>query len=342
MPDASTLKLGITFPLAADQVREFARSVEKVYVIEEADGFLARSLRGAGIEVAPLSLPAAGEITPGMISTAFGLPEPEMREPDTTLPPRPPLMCPGCPHRPVFHALRKARAVVTGDIGCYTLGALKPLAAMDSCVDMGASIGMAHGVELAGGVAERPVVAVIGDSTFAHSGLSSLINTIYNGGGGTIAILDNRITAMTGHQGNPLNGIALQQRPSHEVDLVALIKALGVYRLQVVDPHDLAAVESALAEETASPELSVIIFRAPCALLVKDKGDPYAVDEDACSKCGACIKLGCPAIGKDERTSRAVIDTSVCVGCGQCVQVCKYDAIVHSGPACDFKGADLT
>jgi indolepyruvate ferredoxin oxidoreductase alpha subunit len=231
--------------------------------------------------------------------------------------------------------------VVTGDIGCYTLGALKPLAAMDSCVDMGASIGMAHGAELAGGTAERPLVAVIGDSTFAHSGVSSLMNTVYNGGGGTVAILDNRITAMTGHQGNPINGITLQERPSHEVDLVGLVKALGVNRVQVVDPHDLTAVAASLAEETASSELSVIVFRAPCARLVKDKGDPYAVDEEACSKCGACIKLGCPAIGKDERTSRAVIDTALCVGCAQCVQVCKYDAIVHSGPACDFKGADL-
>ncbi len=184
--------------------------------------------------------------------------------------------------------------MVTGDIGCYTLGALKPLSAMDSCVDMGASIGMAHGVDLAGGTAERPVVAVIGDSTFAHSGVSSLMNTVYNGGGGTIAILDNRITAMTGHQGNPLNGITLQARPSHEVDLVALVKALGVNRLQVVDPHDLAAVERALAEETASSELSVIVFRAPCALLVKDKGDPYAVDEDSCTKCGALHQARMP------------------------------------------------
>jgi indolepyruvate ferredoxin oxidoreductase alpha subunit len=232
--------------------------------------------------------------------------------------------------------------VVTGDIGCYTLGALKPLAAMDSCVDMGASIGMAHGLELAGGAAERPVVAVIGDSTFAHSGVGALMNTVYNGGNGTVAILDNRITAMTGHQGNPLNGITLQARPSHEVDLIPLVKALGVNRVQLVDPHDLAAVERAISEETARSELSVIVFRAPCALLVKDKGDPYAVDEEACTKCGVCIKLGCPAIGKEERTSRAVIDTAVCVGCGQCVQVCKYDAIIHSGPACDFKGADLT
>ena len=341
LPDASVYKLGVTFPLSAEKLREFASAVDSLYVVEEADGFLTRSLKVLGVHVEDLELPRSGELSPGVIRDAFGLAEPAMREADFSLPPRPPLMCPGCPHRPVFHALRKAKAVVTGDIGCYTLGALRPLASMDSCVDMGASIGMAHGFELAGGAAERPIVAVIGDSTFAHSGVGSLMNTVHNGGRGTVAILDNRITAMTGHQGNALNGITLQDRPCHEVDLVGLVKALGVNRLQVVDPHDLSAVERAFAEETASAELSVIIFRAPCALLVKDKGDPYAVDEDSCTKCGICIKLGCPAIGKDERTSRAVIETAICVGCGQCVQVCRYDAIVHTGPACDFKGADL-
>jgi indolepyruvate ferredoxin oxidoreductase alpha subunit len=206
---------------------------------------------------------------------------------------------------------------------------------------MGASIGMAHGVELAGGLGARPVVAVIGDSTFAHSGVTALMNTVYNGGVGTIAILDNRITAMTGHQGNPINGITIQERPSHEVDLVGLVRALGVNRVRVVDPHDVDACIAALSEEIAADELSVVVFRAPCALIVKSDEDPYAVDEDACTKCGICIRLGCPAIGKDETTSMAYIDSSICVGCGQCVQVCKYSAIVHSGPSCDFKGADL-
>lgn len=342
LPDASTFKLGLTFPLPAERLHSFAEKVGKLYAIEETDAYLARSLRALGIEVEPLSvLPAAGEITPGAIRSAFGEPEPAMRERDDTLPPRPPLMCPGCPHRPVFYAFRRLRAVVTGDIGCYTLGALRPLAAMDTCVCMGASIGMAHGAELAGGMENRPVVAVIGDSTFAHSGVTGLMNTIYNGGVGTIAILDNRITAMTGHQGNPINGITIQERPSHEVDLVGLVKALGVTRVRVVDPHDVEACISALAEETVADELSVVIFRAPCALLVKSNADPYAVDEDACTKCGICIRLGCPAIAKDETTSLAYIDTSICVGCGQCAQVCRYDAIVHSGPSCDFKGADL-
>ncbi len=343
LPEASTLKLGLTFPLPPKKLAEFAEKVDRLYVVEEADDYLARSVRSLGVAVEPLPLlPRAGELTPGAVRAAFGLEPPPTREADDSLPPRPPLMCPGCPHRPVFHAFRKARAVVTGDIGCYTLGALKPLAAMDTCVDMGASIGMAHGADLGGGTAERPIVAVIGDSTFAHSGITALMNTVYNGGGGTVVILDNRITAMTGHQGNPMNGITLQERPSHEVDLVGLVRALGVNRVRLVDPHDLSAVAAAIAEETASPELSVIVFRAPCALLIKEKSDPYAVDDDLCAKCGACIRLGCPAIGKDERTSKAFIDLATCVGCGQCVQVCKYDAIVHAGPACDFKGADAS
>jgi len=340
-PELSTLKLGLTFPLPEKLLSEFFSAVETVHVVEEADGYLTRSLKALGLTVQPLGIPTAGEISPGMIRTALGEPEPELREADTSLPPRPPLMCPGCPHRPVFDALRKARAVVTGDIGCYTLGALRPLSAMDTCVDMGASIGMAHGAALVGSITDRPVVAVIGDSTFAHSGITGLMNTVYNGGTGTVLILDNRITAMTGHQGNPMNGITLQKRPAREVDLESLVRALGVPRVRVEDPHNLTTVKNAIAEETASEELSVIIFRAPCALLVKDKGDPYGVDDESCSKCGACIKLGCPAIGKDQLTSRAFIDVSLCVGCAQCVQVCKYDAIIHTGPACDYKGADV-
>ena len=339
LPDASVFKVGVSFPLPIARIREFAGRVDRLIVVEEADAYIARSLAAAGIEASPTDLPGAGELSPGAIRRAVGMPEPEMREQETSLPPRPPLMCPGCPHRPVFSKLGKMKAVVTGDIGCYTLGALKPLAAMDTCVDMGASVGMAHGAQFMGGIEGRPVVGVIGDSTFAHSGITGLINTVYNGGSGTIAILDNRITAMTGHQGNPVNGITLQGRVSAELDLVALCTAIGVPRVRVVDPQDLAAVETALAEETAADELSVIIFKAPCALLIRDHKDPYAVDEDACTKCGLCVKLGCPAIGRDEMTRKAYIDTSICVGCGQCVQVCRYDAIVQTGKACDLGGS---
>ncbi len=338
VPDASTLKLGMTFPLPAGLIREFASRVDRLMVVEEADAYLERSVRALGVDGSPSGLPAAGEITPGAIRAAIGMPLPRLRQCDESVPPRPPLMCPGCPHRPVFHALRKLRAVVTGDIGCYTLGALSPLSAMDTCVCMGASIGMAHGAELAGGIDGRPVVGVIGDSTFAHSGITALLNIAYNGGGGTVAILDNRTTAMTGHQGNPVDGVTLQGAEVRELDLTALCRVLGVSRVRTVDPHDLAATERALREETASDALSVIIFQAPCALLVRDKGDPFAIDEDACTACGACIRLGCPAIGKDTSTGKATIDVSLCVGCGQCAQGCRFDAIVHTGPACDLGG----
>jgi indolepyruvate ferredoxin oxidoreductase, alpha subunit len=341
LPEASVLKLGMTFPLPAERIRAFAEKVGRLHVIEEADDYLARSIRALGIAVEPLALPASGELTPGTVAAAFGAEEPELREADTTMPPRPPLLCPGCPHRLVFHALKKAHAVVTGDIGCYTLAALKPLAAMDTCVDMGASIGMAHGANLVGGFGKRPVVGIIGDSTFAHSGITGLLDMAYNGAAGTIVILDNRITAMTGHQGNPVNGITLQERPSHELDLPKLCAALGVGRVRVVDPLDLVATEAAVAEEIASDELSVIVFRSPCALLLREQKDPFAVDEEDCTKCQRCVRLGCPAIGRDEITSVAVIDASICVGCEQCVQVCRDGAIVQVGPSCDMPGADL-
>jgi indolepyruvate ferredoxin oxidoreductase alpha subunit len=229
------------------------------------------------------------------------------------------------------------RAVVTGDIGCYTLAALAPLRAMDSCVCMGASIGMGHGAALAG-VDTGPVVAVIGDSTFAHSGMTGLLHMAYSGSTGTVVVLDNRTTAMTGHQGNPVNGVAIGGGAAPAVDLEVLARALGAASVRTVDAHDLAATLAVLKEETAADHLSVVIAKAPCALITKDHKDPYAVDEESCTKCGACIRLGCPAISRDE-TGRAVIDTSLCVGCGQCVQVCRFDAIVQVGPSCDLGGA---
>jgi indolepyruvate ferredoxin oxidoreductase alpha subunit len=337
LPDASILKLGMSFPLPAEKIRAFADSVDRLYVAEEADAYIARGVRALCIEVEPSALPVAGELSPGAIRRAFGVSEPPARTIVEGLPPRPPLMCPGCPHRPVFYALRRIKAVVSGDIGCYTLGALAPLSAMDTCVCMGASISMAHGVELAGGTGNRPVVAVIGDSTFAHSGITGLANTVYNGGGGTVIILDNRITAMTGHQGNPVNGRTLDGGQNVEMDLEALARALGVRRVRTIDPHDVPGTEAAIREEVAADELSVIITKAPCALLVRDFPEPYAVDTEACTACGLCIRLGCPAIAK-AADGKADIDTSICVGCAQCVQVCRFDAIVHSGPACDLGG----
>jgi len=277
LPEASTLKIGLSYPLSTTMLDEFAEAVDAVYVAEEADDYLARQLRLRGIEVRELDLPRVGELSPGIISAAFGRPAPELREAETSLPPRPPMMCPGCPHRPAFAALRKMRAVVTGDIGCYTLGALAPLA------------------------------------------------------------VDNRITAMTGHQGNPVNGITLQQRPSREVDLEALVRALGVDQVRTVDAHDLTVVEASIREAVAEPGVSVVITKAPCALLVRDRETAYGVDPESCTACGVCVRLGCPAISKGE-DSKAEIDVSLCVGCAQCVQVCRYDAIVHAGPACDLGG----
>ena len=336
LPEASVLKLGLTVPLPEPLILEFCSKVERVVVIEEMDPYLSLRVSALGVDVQDPGLPRSGELSPRVIAEAFGQTPLQVRAPIEGLPPRPPLLCPGCPHRGLFYSLGKIRAVVTGDIGCYTLGSLPPLKGMDSCVCMGASVGMAHGVDLAGST-DRPIVAVIGDSTFAHSGITGLLHMAYAGSCGTVIILDNRTTAMTGHQGNPVNGVFINGDAAPEVDLEALCRVLGAASVRVVDPHELDATLTVLREETAAEHLSVVISKAPCALLIRETKDPYAVDEELCTKCGACIRLGCPAISRDD-TGRAVIDTSTCVGCGQCVQVCRFDAIVKVGPSCDFGG----
>ncbi len=336
LPDASTLKLGLTVPLPDDLILEFASKVDRVVVIEELDPYLSLRVKALGIPLVEHGLPRSGELSPRLVAEAFGSGALPVRDEVQGLPPRPPLLCPGCPHRGLFYSLGKIRAVVTGDIGCYTLASLAPLSGMDSCVCMGASIGMAHGVDLAGSV-ERPIVAVIGDSTFAHSGITGLLHMAYAGSTGTVIILDNRTTAMTGHQGNPVNGVFIDGSAAPELDLEALSRAVGAVSVRIVDPHELDATLAVLREETAAQHLSVIIAKAPCALLIKEAKDPYAIDEELCTKCGACIRLGCPAISRDD-TGRAVIDTATCVGCGQCVQVCRFDAVVRVGPSCDFGG----
>ena len=336
-PEASVLKLAMTFPLPEAAIRDFASKVDRLVVVEELDPYLKSNLRVMGIQFDDPGLPAIGELRPGHVAAAFGVPASQGREPMDDLPPRPPMLCPGCPHRGVFAALRKLDVAVMGDIGCYTLGALAPLKAMDATICMGASIGMAHGMELAGGAGVRPVVAVIGDSTFAHSGLTGLMEVTYNGGTTTTIILDNRITAMTGHQDNPFSGRTLMGMPAREIDIEAVVRALGIEHVRTVNPNLLKPTEKAIAEETARGEASVIIARAPCALLIRDHPDPFAVDEDACTKCGECVRLGCPAISRNKKAI-AVIDTSLCVGCRQCVQVCKSGAIVRVGPSCDTPG----
>ena len=289
------------------------------------------AVRALGVRVAdfPCGLPRDGELSPGLIRAAFGQEAPAHAQAPADVPGRPPALCAGCPHRLVFKELSRIKAVVTGDIGCYTLGALPPLSAMDTCIDMGASVSMSHGFELAwAGTEHRPVVAVIGDSTFAHSGLSALISTVYNKGAGTVCVLDNRTTAMTGRQGNPFNGETLQHRPSRELDLEGVLHAIGVPDVRTVDPNDMKAVRLALCEATRSDELSVIVFRSPCVLIDRIRKPAYAV-ADTCTACGVCTTLGCPAIAKTE-DGHAIIDGGMCIGCGQCEQYCAFKSIVST------------
>lgn len=331
LPDASVLKLGLTYPLPEKKLQEFRNSVDKLYVIEEASTYLRDAVAAAAIKVdTPENpLPEASELSPNLIRLAFGKGLNKHEETDTPVPARPPSLCPGCPHRIVFKELSRMRAIVTGDIGCYTLGALPPLSAMDTCVDMGASVSMAHGFELAmQGQKSSPIVAVIGDSTFAHSGLSSLMTTVYNKGVGIVCILDNRTTAMTGRQGNPFNGVALQDTQACELDLARVVEAIGVTDVKVVDPNDLAATRQAFKEaRDRADELSVIIFKRPCVLLERERQTPYFIA--SCTGCGVCLTLGCPAIGKDPENGLSYIDTDACIGCGQCAQYCRFDAIVR-------------
>lgn len=336
LPDASVLKLGLSWPLPENLLHEFAASVDDVYVIEEASAYLSDAVKAAGtVPSAPKRpLPRAGELTPGDIRVAFGAEVPAHIDAPEGIPGRPPALCPGCPHRPVFRELHRMRAIVTGDIGCYTLGALAPLSAMDTSLCMGASVSMSHGFELAmEGTKHRPVVAVIGDSTFAHSGLTSLISTVYNQGAGTVCILDNRTTAMTGRQGNPVNGVTLQDRPSRELDLMKLMEAIGIEDLQLVDPQDVKAVHEALVRATkAADALSVIVFKSPCVLLERAQRERYAVKPD-CRGCKMCVQIGCPSISFDLSSNVASIDPALCVGCSQCAQVCPFSVIVKESEA---------
>ena len=343
LPDASVLKLGMTWPLPSKMLHEFAESVDALYVIEEGSDYLTNQVSALGIDVAPFpcELPRDGELSPGLIQRAFGMDVPPHVQAPDDVPGRPPALCAGCPHRLVFKELSRIKAIVTGDIGCYTLGALPPLAAMDTCVDMGASVSMSHGFELAmAGREHRPIVGVIGDSTFGHSGLSSLITTVYNKGAGTICILDNRTTAMTGHQGNPFNGVTLQKRESRELDLVGIVTALGVENVSVVNPNDADAVRSALktATKDQADELSVIVFKSPCILLTRERNPFFFVNAN-CRACGMCTTLGCPAISKDVESGIASIDPEMCIGCGQCAQYCKFDAIEQVSSTSENGGA---
>ena len=340
LPEASTFRLGLAWPLPARALADFAASVDACYVIEEASDYFSSRVRALGIELAEppaAPLPVAGELKPELVRASFGVGQPAHLAPATDLPPRPPAFCPGCPHRLVFCELRRLKAIVTGDIGCYTLGAVAPYGACHTVIDMGASLSMAHGMELAGATERtgRPVVGVIGDSTFAHSGITSMLGTIYNGGTGTLCILDNRTTAMTGTQGNPVNGVTLTDS-SHKIgpldspsgkalDLLALCRAMGVEDVAEVDAQDLQAVRAALkAATSATDRLSVIVFKAPCRLIDRSRGKLPTIR--GCRACGQCIKIGCPALGR-AKDGTAAIDPTQCVGCDQCVQSCPFGCI---------------
>jgi indolepyruvate ferredoxin oxidoreductase alpha subunit len=325
LPEASTLKLGTIFPLPMSLIREFASNVDKVIVIEEGQPIIEEQIRAAGIPATGkerFSIP--GEYSVNGIKTAFGKPVSD-HMPQEDAPVRPPLMCAGCPHRALFYLLNKLKKTVVGDIGCYTLGSLPPTSAMDTCLCMGASISMAHGFEKARGREfGKNVVAVIGDSTFFHSGITGLVNMRYNKCPGTVLILDNRITGMTGHQDNPSTGRDAMGNEAPMIDIAGLAAACGAQSIREVDPFDLKEMETAIKEECENDVLSVIISKRPCALIVKQPDRVFGVT-DECKRCKTCMRIGCPAIEKQGED--IVIVAERCVGCGLCVRVCPFGAI---------------
>ena len=324
---ASYLKLGLINPLPVNLIKDFAAKVDKLYVIEELDDIIETHCKKIGVSVIGKEIfPAIGEFSQKLVAEKMNLPAKEYVTLDENIPMRPPVMCAGCPHRGMFYVLSKLKLTVFGDIGCYTLGAQAPLAAIDTTICMGASVSGIHGFNKARPESTKKSVCVIGDSTFMHSGVTGLINIAYNQGHSTVIILDNSITGMTGHQQNPTTGYTIKGDPTSAVDLEALCHAVGIKRVRVVDPHDLAAAEQAVREEISVDEPSVIIARRPCALLKYVKHNPpLKVNSDKCKSCKACLKVGCPAISF--KGGKSVIDSTQCVGCSLCKQMCKFDAI---------------
>ena len=327
--DASILKIGMSYPLPVKLIKDFASKVKTLYVVEELDPFIENHVKALGIDcVGKEKFSILGEFSQATIAKAFGKEMPESVSADSVIPNRPPMMCAGCPHRGLFYTLAKNKITALGDIGCYTLGSAPPLSALDSTLCMGASISGLHGFNLARGKdAEKKSVAVIGDSTFMHSGMTGLVNVAYNATNSTVIIVDNSITGMTGHQQNPTTGYNIKGDPAAKVDLEALCRALGINRVRVVDPYDLKACNEVVKEELAVEEPSVIISRRPCVLLKSVKPQPaLTVDNDKCKSCKRCMTLGCPAISMKD--GKAKVDATLCVGCGVCKQLCAFDAIV--------------
>ena len=322
----SVLKLGMVNPLPVQLIRDFAAKVDELVVVEELDPIIENHCRQLGLAVSGKDkLPMIDEFSQNLVAEKLGGEVHTGKALDEAIPPRPPVMCAGCPHRGLFYTLSKNRCTVLGDIGCYTLGAVAPLAAMDMTLCMGASVSAVHGFNKALDDQAGNVVAVIGDSTFMHSGMTGLANIAYNQSNSTVIIVDNSITGMTGHQQNPTTGYTIKGDPAGKIDLEALCRAMGFERVRVVDPYDLKACDTAIKEELAFNGPSVIISRRPCALLKYVKHSaPLVVDADKCRSCKACMKIGCPAISM--RDGKAHVDNTLCVGCGVCQQLCAFGA----------------
>ncbi len=326
--NASILKLGMVYPLPEKLILDFASKVDKLVIVEELDSIIEDHCKKLGLTVTGKDvLPLEGEYAQNLIAEKLGGKAPEYKSLDETLPGRPPVMCAGCPHRGLFYILSKNKCTVLGDIGCYTLGAVAPLNAMEMTLCMGASISAIHGFNKAlGEESEGKTVAVIGDSTFMHSGMTGLANIAYNQSNSTVIILDNSITGMTGHQQNPTTGYNIKGDPAGKIDLESLCRAMGFVRVAVIDPYNLEECDRVIKEELAAKEPSVIISRRPCALLKYVKHQPpIHADGDKCVGCKSCMRLGCPAISM--KNNKAVIDNTLCVGCGVCEQLCKFDAL---------------
>ena len=327
---ADFLKLGVVYPLPEKKIRDFAAKYEKVYIIEELDPVIEEFVKSLGIEVIGKdSFTLLGEYTPAMIKkVVLGEDAPAFDVIDEPTPVRPPVMCAGCPHRGTFYVLKKLGVTVSGDIGCYTLGATPPLQAVDTTICMGASVSAAHGMAKARGAEfNKKLVSVIGDSTFMHSGITGLVDIVYNKGNNTVIILDNSITGMTGHQDNPTTGYTIRKEETKQVNLVALCKSIGIENVVVADPFDVKNFEKVVKEELEREAPSVIVAQRPCALLppMRKKYSGHCHITDKCKKCKMCMKLGCPAISVEG--GEVKIDRTQCNGCGLCRNVCPFDAI---------------